>query len=158
VKIPNNGVNTEILTAAANKNVGDETDSFDITLIAKFTGVGFDQDDIKTIAVDKINEVLSADKYLLDEDTKEVVASYKSVDIANGTGVLTVHFETVAAYRVDQSNLSKILSGKTEQEIREIMLSKPEVDDVKIEFWPSWLVHKAPRLSGKIHIETILSE
>src|SRR3989344_5158626 len=158
VKIPRNGITLDVLADAANQNVGDETESFDMTLIIKVAGVGFSEDDIKSVAVAKIQEVLSADKYLLDEASKQVVAAYKTVDIQNGRGVLTVHFETVASYQVDSSNLTKILAGKTESEIKEIMLSKPEEDDVKVEFWPSWLVHKAPRLNGRIEIETILSE
>ncbi|MBX4191788.1 MAG: hypothetical protein KW804_03245, partial [Candidatus Doudnabacteria bacterium] len=83
---------------------------------------------------------------------------FKSVDPAFTKGVLTVHFQTIAAYKVDNQNLTKILSGKTEPEIKEILLSKPEIDQVKVKFWPEWFVHKAPKFNGKIKIETELSE
>src|SRR5690606_649215 len=103
--------------------------------------------------------VLSDDKYLLtDNGQTKYSAEFKSLDVATGQGVLAVHFETVAAYQVDEDDLSKLLAGKNETEIKEILLSKPEVDEVKVEFWPSWLVHKAPKFNGKVYIETVVTQ
>ncbi len=152
------GVNREILAKTANKNVGEATDNFDMTLIAKVTGLSFRDQDVKDLVTTKINQVLSSDKYLLDEGKSEYDAKFRNLDLKNGNGVLQVHFTTVAAYKVDENNLSKILAGKTESEIKEILLSKPEIDDVKVEFWPAWFVHKAPRLNGKVYIKSVISE
>lgn len=152
------GLNKEILAHTANKNVGDKVDSFNMTLIAKVTGLGFAEDDLTGLMIQKIQEVLSSDKYLLPDAKKQYNAAFKSLDLAGGKGVLSVHFETMAAYKVDNSNLTKILAGKTEGEIREILLSKPEVDSVKVEFWPHWMVHKAPKFNGKVYIKTVLSQ
>ncbi len=84
--------------------------------------------------------------------------SFKSLDLAHGTGVLAVHYETVAAYQVSENDLANVLAGKNESEIKEILMSKPEVDSVQVAFWPSWLVHKAPRWTHKIYIRTELSQ
>lgn len=157
-KLVPSGIKIEILAKTANKDVGDIADDFDMTMIAKVTGLGFKDNDVTSVVVAKINQVLSSDKYLLDSFHKEYTAEYKSVDIPNGHGVLAVHFATTAAYKIDASNLAKILAGKNESEIKEILLSKPEVDNVKVELWPNWIAHKAPRFNGKIYIQTQISQ
>lgn len=151
-------VKKEVLAKTANKDVGAEVDTFDMTIIARVTGLAFREDDVNTVVVSKIKEVLSSDKYLLEGQQKPFTASFKSIDLINNKGLLAVHFETVAAYKVDEGNLPKILAGKNESEIKEILLSKPEIDNVEVKFWPAWFVHKAPKFNGKVNISTVLSQ
>jgi hypothetical protein len=158
IRLVPTGVKIEILAKTANKNVGVIADNFDMTLIAKLTGLGFRNDDVTQVVIAKINQVLSSDKYLLDNAQKQYTAEFKTIDIPNGHGVLVVHFQTTAAYKIDQTNLARVLSGKNESEIKEILLSKPEIDNVQVAFWPKWFVHKAPRFNGKIYINTALSQ
>lgn len=157
-KLVPTGVIEEILTKTANRNVGDVADSFDMTLIARITGLSFKELDVVNAVVAKINQVMSTDKYLDELAKKNYTAIFKSIDIPNAHGVLAVHFETMASYKVDTANLAKILVGKNESEIKEILLSKPEIDNVTVKFWPAWFVNKAPRFSGKIQINTVLSQ
>jgi hypothetical protein len=158
IKLVPSGLKIEILAKTPNKNIGDVTDNFDMTLIAKVTGLGFKENDVTSLVVSKINQVLSNDKYLVDGAQKQYSAEFKSIDIPNGHGVLAVHFVTTVAYKVDQTDLPKIISGKNEPEIKDILKSKPEIDEVKVEFWPAWFAHKAPRFNGKIYIRTELSQ
>lgn len=156
--ILSNGVNKEVLAKTANKNVNDEADSFDMTMIARVSGLAFKNSDVEKIMVDKINAVLSNDKYIL-PDAKGNLSdtTYKSVDLTKGSGVLSAHYETVVAYKVDTNNLPKLLAGKNPGEIKEILLAKPEIDRVDVEFAP-FFVNKAPKLNGKIYIKTMLSQ
>jgi hypothetical protein len=158
VKIVDSGVTKEVLAKTANKEIGEATDTFAMTLIAKVTGVAFKESDVQSVVESKIKSVLSSDKYLVDDGKTQSVEKFKSVDPVTVQGVLDVHYETTAAYDVDSSNLTKILAGKNEMDIKQILLSKPEVDDVKVEFWPAWLVHKTPQFNGKIYIKTELSK
>lgn len=157
IKILPTAIKSEVLAKTANKEVNDEADNFDMTIIAKVTGLSFNQDDVKTLVLEKINSVLSDDKYLLDGAKQDLSLSFKAVDIDKGTGVLSVHFETVAAYKVENSNLSKILAGKNAIEIKEILLTKPEIDRVDVKFSP-FFVNKAPRFNGRIYLKTVQSE
>ena len=158
MKLLDSGSKKEVLAKTANKNIGAEVTSFDMTIIARVSGLAFREDDVSEVVLAKINEVLSDDKYLLESAESKYEAVYKTIDPAQTKGVLSVHFETVAAYKMDTDNLSKLLTGKNELEIKEILLSKPEVDDVEVKFWPEWFVHKAPRFNGKINIETVLKQ
>lgn len=157
LKILSNAVNKEVLAKTANKNAGEEAETFDMTMIARVSGLAFKEEDVKNLVVEKINSVLSEDKYLLQDGKQDLNTVFKTVDIAKGTGVLSVHYETVAAYNVDDNNLSKILAGKNASEIEDILLTKPEIDRVDIQFSP-FFVNKAPRFNGKIYIKTVLSQ
>jgi hypothetical protein len=154
VKIVDSGVTKEVLAQTESREPGEAASSFDMTMIARVTGMAFKDQDVIDLVESKINEVLSNDKYLDQSANKNYTAKFKSFDAATGRGVLSVHFETTVAYKLDNQNLSKLLAGKNEAEIKEILLSKPEVDSVTVKFWPSWLSHKAPRISSKIHIES----
>ncbi len=158
IQLVDSGMTKTVLAKTASKNIGDPAENFDMTVIAKIEGLGFKQEDVIGVVVDKIKQVLSSDKYLADEGNNKYTAVFKNLDLANGKGVLAVHFETTAAYKVDNGNLSKLLAGKNEAAIKEILLSKPEVDSVKVVFWPAWLTYKAPRWNGKIYIETVLAK
>ncbi|HTL39222.1 MAG TPA: hypothetical protein VL306_00190, partial [Methylomirabilota bacterium] len=127
-KLIDSGVTKEVLAHTANKNVGDIAANFDMTLIAKVTGLAFNENDVIMLIESKINQVLSTDKYLVEGADRKYTATYKTVDLTTGQGVLTTHFETLVAYKIDSTNLAKILAGKKESEIKEILLSKPEVD------------------------------
>lgn len=156
-KVLTTGSKTEILAKTANKNVGDEAVEFDMTIIGRLTGLSYNEDDIKNLMVEKIMSVLTEDKYLLEDGKKDVSSRYKSVDLATGKGILNVHFETVVAYKVENQNLSESLAGKDASGIKEILLTKPEIDRVDVKFSP-FFVKKAPKFNGKIFIETKLSE
>ena len=156
-KVLPSGVRQEVLAKTADKNADDEAEQFTMTMIGRVTGLTYSEDDIKDVVVEKINSVLSDDKYLLEGANQQVVARYKTVDLEAGRGVLAVHFETVVAYKVNNDNLSKVLAGKNASEIKEILLTKPEIDRVDVKFAP-FFVKKAPRFNGKINISTVLSE
>ena len=156
LKILSNAVTSEVLAKTANKEVGDETNDFDMTIIAKISGVGFNEDDVKALVIEKINAVLSEDKYLVEDGKDELLTSFKAVNVELGTGVLVIDYKTTAAYKVENTNLSKILAGKDATEIQEILLTRPEIDRVDVIFSP-FFVKKAPRFNGKIYINTVQS-
>ncbi len=150
-------VTQQVLAKTANKNVGDQTDNFDMTMIAKVSGLAFHQSDAKNLILQQIQSVLSSDKYLLPDAAQKLNATFKSIDLTKGVGVLSVHFETTAAYKVSENDMTKQLAGKTATQIKEILLAKPEIDRVDVEFSP-FFVNKAPKFNGKIYVHTMLSQ
>jgi hypothetical protein len=62
----------------------------------------------------------------------------------------------LAAFKIDTTGLAKLLAGKKASEIKEILLSKPEIDSVDIKLSP-FFAKSAPRVNGKIFINTLLS-
>lgn len=157
VRLLPSGSNMEVLAKTANQEVGEEVPNFDMTVIVRINALSFKQDDLVNLIDDKIKKVLSDDKYLVEDAKQQLNVKFSSVNLPEYTGVLSVHYETTVAYKVDDSNLSKILSGKTASEIKEILLTKPEIDRVDVKFSP-FFVKRAPRFNGKIYIDTELSQ
>jgi len=157
IKVLPNAVTSEVLAKTANREVGDQAENFDMTIIARISGLTFNQLDVKSLVVEKINSVLSDDKYLLEDGEEVLTTSFKSVNIESGVGILAVQYQTTAAYKVENTNLSRILAGKSAVEIKEILLTKPEIDRVDVQFSP-FFVNRAPRFNGKVYIQTVQSE
>src|SRR3989344_4237094 len=151
------GTTKEILAKTANKNVGDEVDKFDMTMIARISGLTYDEKNVRDLIVEKIDSVLSDDKYILEGAEQIVNARFKSLDLANGKGLLSIHFETSIAYKLDEKDLAQDLAGKNAFEIKELLLSRPEVDRVDVKFSP-FFVNRAPKFNGKIYISSRVSE
>ncbi|HEV8601662.1 MAG TPA: hypothetical protein VGQ87_03670 [Patescibacteria group bacterium] len=150
------GIKQEILAKTANRNVGDQVENFDMTVIARLTGLSFKEDDVRNIVNQKMQAFVSEDKYLVAGAKENLTEEYKSFDLDLGTGMLAVHYETLAAFKIDTTGLAKLLAGKKASEIKEILLSKPEIDSVDIKLSP-FFAKSAPRVNGKIFINTLLS-
>lgn len=156
LKVLPSGASVEILAKTANKDVNTEAESFDFTMIARIKGLAYKESEVKALISERINSLLSEDKYLL--EGKEVVsAKFKSLDLQGGKGILSVHFETIVAYHISDKGLARLLSGKNAEQIKDILLTKPEIDRVDVKFSP-FFVNKAPRYNGKIYIQTKLNE
>jgi hypothetical protein len=147
----------EILAKTPNKNIGEVTENFDMTVIARVTGLAYKESEINFLLQTKIQNILSADKYLVDDARKNITIKEKSFDKSKGIGIISVHYETTIAYRVNTASLAKLLTGKTESEIKEILLTKPEIDQVAVKFSP-FFVHKSPRFSNKVKIISEISK
>ncbi|MBI2355810.1 MAG: hypothetical protein HYV13_01210 [Candidatus Doudnabacteria bacterium] len=151
------GVEKEILASTADKEVGDEAESFSMTVIARIKGLTFNENDATSLMDQQIKSVLADDKYIVDGSTKVIQAEFKDKDLNLGQGTLEVHYSRIIAYKVETENLKRILSGKKTSEIKEILLSKPEVDQIEVKLSP-FFVRKAPKYNGKIYINTVLTK
>src|SRR3990167_8842948 len=92
-------------------------------------------------------------KKILMENSATVDASFLSLSLDQAAGTLSAHFQGTIVYRLDREELREKVRGKTTEEIREIMLSKPEIDSLEVQFSPFW-VKSAPKLRPKIKIVT----
>ena len=147
----------EVLAQTANKNVGEEAENFDMTVIIRLKGLTFNEQDVVNLLDGQIKSVLADDKYIVEGSKKTVRTEFKDKDLSAGRGTLVVHYSAIVAYKVDTNSLQRILSGKKPSEIKELLLSKPEIDRVDVKLWP-FFARKAPRYNGKIYIQTILSQ
>ncbi|MGE5297931.1 MAG: hypothetical protein ACM3KM_02110 [Acidobacteriaceae bacterium] len=137
----------------ADKKVGDEANEFNMTMIGKVKGLSYRESDLKKLMMEQIKSTLSSDKYLPEDGEQKVSAAVKNLDLNAGRATLTVHFETIVGYKVENSNLAEVLAGKDAYQIKEILLQKPEIDRVDVSFFPAF-VKKAPRFNHKIFVST----
>jgi hypothetical protein len=153
IKVLPSGSKREILAKAANKNVGDETSHFDMTVIGRLTALSYNENDLIELVSERIRNALSSDRFILNNGRRDVSAKFKAWDPSAESGTLQVHFQTQVGYFINNENIPGLLAGKDAYQIKEILLQRPEIDRVDVKFSP-FFVHKAPKFNGKIFVKT----
>jgi hypothetical protein len=95
---------------------------------------------------------LPGNKVLEEGENSRFSAQFASVSLEEGRGVLVARYEGRIVYQVDKEELESKAKGKNVEEIKEILLSRPEIESAKIKFYPFW-VSRAPKFAGKIKVE-----
>ena len=75
-----------------------------------------------------------------------------NVNLSEGQAVILAHYEGEIVYQLDEEEIRDRLKGKNIEEIREILLSRPEVQAAEVRFSPFW-VKKAPKFGKNIRLE-----
>ncbi len=152
IRVLDNAFTTEILEQQSPARAGAEVSEFEVSAKVSIRALSFDQNDVQKIVFDLIKRLLPEEK-ILSESGSVLDVSFLSLSLSEAAGVLSAHFEGKIVYRLDQGELLEKVRGKSAEEIREIFLSKPEVDSLEVQFSPFW-VKSAPKMRGKIKIIT----
>ena len=154
LKLRDNAAMSEILEKQTLAAEGKEISEFETSMKIRFKALAYSEEEIKKIVVERIKLLLPSDK-TLDEDTQRVQSGFADVSLADGRGVLASHFEGHVVYKINPGDLTAKLRGHTAAEIKEILLSRPEIRSVaEIRFYPFW-VKKAPKFEKNIKIQVL---
>jgi hypothetical protein len=145
-------LSTSAESAKFDKNEGDEAKSVTLTAVLAYTGLAYQQSDIKNFA----KEILEK------EHGKNMTFSADDLDIIIKNAEKTENNEVSAAVTIKASLLPKIktpeiakqLSGKSREEAEDILSDLPQVEDTVIEYRPniSFLAELFPRLPSHVTI------
>lgn len=152
VKILAPALAVEIVDQSTSVSAGAEVAEFTAGLKLKIRALGFSEKDVLKVIRERISRLLPENKKLIAEDQPKLQTSFIQVNLGEGSGILAAHFEGEIRYELDQVGLKDRLRGKTADEIREILLSRAEIQDVEVRFYPFWL-KKAPRFTRKIELD-----
>ncbi|OGE76889.1 MAG: hypothetical protein A3A83_00995 [Candidatus Doudnabacteria bacterium RIFCSPLOWO2_01_FULL_48_57] len=151
-KILDNAVTVQVLDQKADPAAGAEAQQFSVNARVKIKALTYDEDEIREIIFLRIKRLLPPEK-ILSDDTANFDVKMNAVNLDQGQAALQVHFEGDIVYELDKAGLLEKVRGKSAEEIREIFLSKPEIESLEVQFSPFW-VKNAPSLRGKIRIDT----
>jgi hypothetical protein len=143
----------EVVEFKTDKTAGTQTPNFEAFLKLKIEGLTFKTEDLQTIVSERVGQTLSLNKELSTPTESIIEPKVKNLDLSTAYGVLSTRFEGKAWYKLDLSNLSESLTGKSPEEVNNIITSSMEVERVDITLAPSWQ-KKMPWWKNKI---TILS-
>lgn len=152
-KILDNALAADTVEKQTSAQAGDEAAEFQSTMKLKVRILAFDETEILELVTQRIKRLLPETKILITEGER-IQSQFANVNLDNGTGILVTHFEGQIFYRLDEAELLEKVKGKTVDEIREILLSQPEINSIEIELAPFW-VKRAPKLKGKTKIEVL---
>ena len=150
-EILENAFTSQVVEQQSESPAGTETAEFRVNMKMKIRALTYDEAQLKNIIYERIKRLLPKEK-ILSEDSARIDVKFASLDLSQGQGILQAHFEGAIVYLLDQTELLEKIRGKSADEIREIFLSKPEIDSLEVRFSPFW-VKSAPKLRGKIQIQ-----
>ncbi|PIR97174.1 MAG: hypothetical protein COT91_02825 [Candidatus Doudnabacteria bacterium CG10_big_fil_rev_8_21_14_0_10_41_10] len=142
----------EVLEEFVNFEVGAETDSFELSQRVMVNALLYNESEVKDLMVERVIRQLPENKILL--ETIELTTEFVSLDLSAGAGTLRAHLDSAVQYQIDSDFLKRGLPGKTENEVKEILLSRPEIQGVEVGLSPFW-VKKVPRFESKIDFKVV---
>lgn len=151
IRILDNAIDTQTAAQQSEYPAGKEAEEFAVSMTVKIRALTYDETDVRNIIFERIRRLLPEEKKL-SEDTATLDALFASVNLNEGHGSLRAHFEGTVVYELDRAELLEKVRGKSAEEIREVFLSKPEIESLDVEFFPFW-VKTAPSLSGRIRLD-----
>ena len=151
-KALDNAMAADVLEPRASASAGTEASEFQVSAKVRVRAFVFDEREVKSIVVQRIKRLLPENKVLEEGESARFSTQFANVSLEQGLGILIARYEGRIIYQVDREGLVGKLKGKNVEEMKEILLSRPEVESAKIKFYPFW-VKRAPKLAGKIKLE-----
>ncbi|MDB4940089.1 MAG: hypothetical protein JWO40_514 [Candidatus Doudnabacteria bacterium] len=130
------------------KKVNDAAVSFNTQMTGHVKALAFDQEALQQLVVQRINLTLDSNK-VLNMDKAHWTSSFKTVDLDKGTGVLDIKYDGFVSSKIDPKEIEAEARGKTVSDLKENLLSDPNIDGADIVLAPSW-AKTLPNLNGRI--------
>ena len=135
------------------EKAGSAAGKFTATITHKYTAIAFDEKHLNELIDKKIMTSSGNSKELL-ADTRNMSYGNPRINFEKGQINLNVKVSQDTIWKLDQGELKKELSGKNEEEIRELLSQMPEIQNAKVTLWPFWLKRMPTQLEKiKIIIE-----
>jgi|SRR5579872_459479 len=151
------GSNLQLQNFSANQKVGDQVQKFTASAQGILNGLAFNPDVVRNMVEQRINLTLDSSKYLVTGANEKITEAFRTLDLNAGTGIVDVHFESIVGAKIDTAGISSEINGKNANQLKELLLSNPNIDSVDIKFAPFW-VRSVPRFSGRVKVITKLRQ
>jgi hypothetical protein len=146
------GIRIDSQELTFDKKAGDTSINFDGQVKAHITALGYEHNTIRDVVKEKIASTLPKNEYLSPEQEVDIEPIFTSIDYDKGVGALTLNVKTFAGSQLDIKGISTKITGKNAEQIKEILLSDPDIEGVEIELSPFW-VKSVPKYSGRVTVQ-----
>ncbi|MCD6402304.1 hypothetical protein J7L36_00395 [bacterium] len=146
----------EIIETSSSANAGEKVDSFTFKVKAHKKAIAFKKEDIQNFVKQYISFQIPTDQKLYQESLK-INYFAKNVDFENGKATLSLVIKAIVYSDIDTLTTKRVLKGKTLNETKMFLESRPEVNKSSVSFWPFW-VKKVPQDESKIYIRLKIPE
>ncbi len=147
------GTSMQVKNIFFDKKVGDTAINFNGTITATVKGLAFKTADVTKMVRERVVLTLDKGKYLADDQDVNFKIEFKSADLNLGTGIINVNYNGKVISNVDSTDIESKVRGKSPSEVKEILLSNPDIDGVDLTLKPFW-VTSVPHLFGKVFVHT----
>ena len=155
--ILDSGSNLQVPNLTFSQNVGDQVQKFTASGQVIFRAVAFDPDLVRNTVEQKINLTLDPSKYLVTGSAENITENFRTFDLNAGTGTIDVNFSSTVAAKIDVTAIKGQINGKTASQLKEILLSNPNINAIQVKFSPFW-VQSVPWFSGRVKVQAELQK
>lgn len=149
----NDAISGEIIEVSPFVKAGAVVEQFNVQAKAKTTALIFKKSDLEKIAEELILSELPVSKKLFKESLS-LNYTPELINLEKGEITLSLKFSAKIYPAISEKELSTLLRGKSNEEIREVVYKTlpQQVSQIEINFWPFW-VKKTPKNLNKINVE-----
>ncbi len=145
---------SDIIEEKVNAQVGDERGEFTVSTKIKMQAVSFNEKELLNLAIESLNKKITTGKQLAGYEPKSLSYRLTEYNLEEKRANLEVQLRGYMILNLESEILNKeMLSGMSEEEIYEYFNQFPEIQEVKIKFWPSFFLKKIPEEKNKIKIK-----
>lgn len=136
-KLLDKAMQVQISETKSTVAVGSPADNFTLTIKATGKGLIFSEDDISKMVQAKLSSQASDNKELVSQMNFEY--SDIKADFDKGSLGFKVQGSQDVVWKVNTDDIKKLIAGKSENEVRQILSQRPEIKEAKFSLWPFWL-------------------
>lgn len=136
-----------VISTNADAKADEAKDNFTLSLTAEISALVFDKKNAVLIVDTEAKKQIDSSQTYLGSNMDEFQYSARSWDFEQGIAVVKVTYTSRTAARLSADDLKVLLAGRKVDEIKQILLKKPEIENVRIKLSPFWLTStpKSPR-------------
>jgi len=131
---------------------GQVADNLKINLKVKVSTIVFKESDLKEIVAKKIASKISKETDLIDKDNLKFLFGKSDADFSKEE--LLIRFDATGKIgsEIDMNNFKTEILGKNEDELKAYLKNYPEIENVEITYWPSFISGKIPSYEKRVEI------
>lgn len=148
-------IKMDILSSDSSVEPGTEGSSFDLESKIRFSTFIFREQDMKTLAAEKMNTTLPPHQKLLENSLPSFSVSLDSIDGEKKSGVLTATSTQRTTLKLSAPLFDRTpITNSDKQTIRAYFLDFDEIENIEVQFQPFW-VFRSPALADHIEIRLL---
>ncbi len=145
---------SDILEEKIDAKAGDEKGEFTVSTKVKTQAVSFSEKQLLNLAIESLTEKITTGKQLAGYEPDSLSYRLTEYNLEEKTANMEVQLRGYMTLTLKNKILNKeLFSGLDEEKIYEYFDQFPEIQGVKIKFWPSWFLKKVPENNNKIKIK-----
>ncbi len=143
---------TEIKSIQFNKSLNDAAVSFRGTIVGHIKALVYEKSALQRVVRGRIELTVDSSQTLGPLEKSKLEASFKSLDLAQGVGTLSVKYQGFLISNINKADIVQLGKGSSPSDLKQILLSDAKIDDVEIDLWPRW-ARTVPLLPQRIVVQ-----
>jgi len=149
LKILDGAVAIAMSEAKSSVEIGGKAETFTLVVTGTAKALVFSEADVSKLLANNLSAQLGGNK----EITSQTPLNYKDIKIDIEKGQMNFRLAGLqeAVWKINEDEIKKVVAGKQQSEVRDILSQRPEIKEAQFSLWPFW-ARSIPKQIDKIKI------